>query len=170
MPNPHENEYAIMLRKCRDIPDIFELVKKAVFFVLKQTRPGLMLGLSDLGEGKYAWIGGYHEISSNAIIMNERPMSYIEKNHPSLFNPYVFVILLHEYLHTLGVIDENECKRLTLIVTEKMFGDNLVTNLARNIERYLPLIQNPQAGWTPPKEYYVKYIRGFDKSSVTYIV
>jgi hypothetical protein len=159
-----------LLRKCKDIPDIFELVKKAVYSFNNRTRSGLMLGLSDLGEGKYAWIGGYHVLATNAIVMNERPLNFIEKYHPILYKPYVFIILLHEYIHTLGVIDENECRKLTLAIAEANFGDDLVTNLARNIEKYLPLIQNPQSGWTPPNEYYIKYIKGFDRSSVTYIV
>jgi hypothetical protein len=79
-------EFAELLSKTKNLPDIYELVKLAVRRVFKMSRPGLMLGLADLGEGANAWIGGYHVISSNAIIMNSRPMKYIEQNHNLLFN------------------------------------------------------------------------------------
>jgi len=87
-----------------DIPEIFELVKKAVLKVTGGRRTGMMLALADLGEGENFWIGGYHIMTSNAIVMNTRSLDYITENHPNLLKYYTFEILMHEYLHTLGIM------------------------------------------------------------------
>jgi hypothetical protein len=130
-----------------------------------------MLGLTDLGEGKFRWIGGYHVISSNSIIMNTRPIDYIKNNNPSLLKPYEFVILLHEYIHTLGIINEQECRDLTHEICLKLFGFNhLVSKMAKDMGQFLPYIQNAKYGWEPPRDLKVYYIRGFDRSSTSYIV
>ncbi len=44
--------YPEKLNNCKDLGDIFELVKSVVFKVLKGRRPGISLGLADLGEGR----------------------------------------------------------------------------------------------------------------------
>ena len=120
-----EEEYAQRLEKAKSLADIDEIVKDAVRQVYKKSRPGMMLGLADLGEGANAWIGGYHVVSSNAIIMNSRPLNYVEEHHPEYYKPYAFSILLHEYIHTLGVLDEAETRGRTLEVSEKTFGNHL---------------------------------------------
>ena len=73
--------FPLLLDQAKDLPDIFEIVKKAVFLTKKKRRSGIMLGLADLGEGKHRWIGGYHVIATNGIIMNSRPIEYIKKNN-----------------------------------------------------------------------------------------
>ena len=152
------------------IPKIYEVVKKAVWFILRRTRPGLMLGLVDLGGGGNAWIGGYHVVASNAIVMNRRPLDYIKEKHPELYRPYIFVILLHEYIHTLGYHDETETRAVTLHIAREIFGQHLITNLAQNISAYLPYLQQMQYGWQPSEDHSIYYLIGFDESSVGYII
>ena len=164
-------DFAQRLDNAKNLPDIFELVKKAVFDTKKGRRSGIMLGLADLGAGKYKWIGGYHVLSSNSIIMNSRPIDFIKSNNPGLLKPYEFVILLHEYIHTLGIIDERECRDLTHEICLDIFGFNhVVTKMAKDISQFLPYIQTAEYGWEPPQDLNVYYIRGFDRSSASYIV
>jgi hypothetical protein len=42
----------------------------------------------------------------------------------------VFSILLHEYIHSLGYLNENETRQLVFSVSRVIFGpDNIVTGL-----------------------------------------
>lgn len=159
------------LREARDLPDIFEIVKKAVYLSKKGHRSGIMLGLADLGAGKHQWIGGYHVITSNGIIMNSRPIEHIKEFNSELLKPYEFVILTHEYIHTLGIIDESKCREMTYDVSLELFGyDHLVTKMAKNMAQFLPYIQTAEYGWMPPQDPNIYYVRGFDRSSASYIV
>jgi hypothetical protein len=165
-----EEQYAKRLEQAKDLADIYEIVKDAVRQVYKKSRPGMMLGLADLGEGANAWIGGYHVVASNAIIMNSRPLDYIKEHHPEYYKPYVFTILLHEYIHTLGVLDEEETRGRTLDVAEKTFGTHLVVEFARDIAKFIPYIQQVQYGWHPSQDPSIYYVMGFDKSSISYYI
>jgi len=164
-----ELDFPGQLEVAKDIPDIFELVKSAVYKIERKRRPGLMLGLADLGGGGAAWIGGYHVVASNAIILNSRPLQYLYALHPELYKPYIFVVLLHEYLHTLGSLDERECQEETHRVASSLFGSHVVSQMARDISKFLPYFQFTQYGWMPPNDPSVKILVGFDRSSVTYI-
>lgn len=158
------------LQQAKNLPEIFEIVKDAVRSVFKISRPGLMLGLADLGEGPNSWIGGYHIVATNAIIMNKRPLDAIEKDHRDLYKPYAFVILLHEYIHTLGVLDETECRMRTLKVARELFKTGLVVELAQDVGKYLPYFKEMQYGWRPVMDPYIRYVRNFDASSAGYFV
>lgn len=153
------------LAQSMNLVEIFEIVKEVVLKVYHKSRPGLMLGLADLGGGANQWIGGYHIIASNAIIMNSRPLKYVEDHHPELYKSYAFLILLHEYIHTLGVIDENETRQRTLEAVQKTFGQHLITELAFDIGKFLPYFQQVQYGWRPSEDPSIYYLMGFDRSS-----
>ena len=135
-----EKKIHLELEKSHSLADIFELVKDCVDSLYKKHRRGLMLGLADLGGGANAWIGGYHIISSNAIIMNSRPLDYVKKHHPEMYKPYVFVILTHEYIHTLGVIDEKRCRELTYKLCHTLLKDEITTAVNTIIFKYLLFI------------------------------
>ena len=163
--------YDELLEAARNLPDIFELVKQGVQEVTGHSRPGLMLGLADLGEGAHAWVGGFHVVASNAIIMNSRPMDHVHTFQPDLYKPYVFFVLLHEYLHTLGYFDEAACRAKTNEVANALFGtSHVVTRMTRKIEMFLPQFSTMKYGWMPPQNPIIQYVRGFDRSSVSYII
>jgi len=47
---------------------------------------------------------------------------------------YLFVILLHEYLHLVGIADEREVRRIDLEIIEEKFGrDSLAYRIAMNL-------------------------------------
>jgi len=97
-------DYSMELDKCEDFSDVFELVKKAVKDVLGRWRVGLMLVLADLPIN----IGAYHSLGSNSIVVNRKILEAVKDSIKSKrkLNSWIFLVLLHEYLHSLGYVDE----------------------------------------------------------------
>jgi hypothetical protein len=108
------------LETSENFGDVFEIVKKSVKEQLNQERAGLMLVLADLP----IQLGAYHGMGTNQIVMNRALLDrVIASGHPrSYINSFVYSILLHEYLHSLGVADEGEVRRLVYDVSLKTFG------------------------------------------------
>ena len=114
--------YVKRLDRSRDFSDIFALVKKAVKETLAEARVGLMLVLADLPPQ----VGAFHEVGSNAIVLNRRLLNAVVKSGKSFreISSYIFTILLHEYLHSLGHLDEREVRELSSQVTKRNLGEN----------------------------------------------
>jgi hypothetical protein len=102
--------------------DVFEIVKKSVRVQIGMERAGLMLVLADLP----IHLGAFHGVGTNQIVMNRTLLDRIvAAGHPrSYVNAFVYSILLHEYLHSLGVIDESEVRRMVNEISLKTFGPN----------------------------------------------
>lgn len=108
------------LETSENFGDIFEIVKKSVREHLNQERAGLMLVLADLP----IQLGAFHGLGTNQIVMNRTLLDrVIASGHPrNEINSFVYSILLHEYLHSLGVVDEAEVRRLVYDVSLATFG------------------------------------------------
>ena len=157
------------LERAKDLPEIFELVKDTVRATLGISRGGLMLGLADLGGGQDQWIGGLYPVATNVIVMNKRPLNIIKVTKPELYKSYVYHVLLHEYIHSLGVLDEAETRRKALEVSKAMFGTrHIATAIAEDLSSILPFVTYP--GQMPmPKGVEMELVKGFDYSSASYI-
>lgn len=156
------------LESAKDLPDIFELVKDAVRESTGLERGGLMLGLANLGGGPEGLVGAFYPIATNIIVMNKLPLQRIKETDPALYKPYVFHILLHEYLHTLGIIDEVATRRKAYEISAELFGkDHVVTQLAADLSKFIPKLVYPIYGWRPPEEYQLELVAGFDRSSTS---
>ena len=119
------------LDKCENFQEVFSLVKRSVKETLGRERAGLMLYLADLPLG----LGAYHEVGSNGIVMNRALLEQVKRTADSKreINSFVYSILLHEYIHTLGCIDETETRRLTYMVSRETFGfDHIATKMAED--------------------------------------
>lgn len=151
---------------CKDLPDIFELVKDAVRQCTGWQRAGLMLGLADLGGGPQGFIGAYYPVASNIIVMNKLPLRNIEQTEHSLYKPYAFHILLHEYLHSLGLLDESTTRAKVHEISSALFGeDHIVTKIASDLSSFVPKLIYPDQEWSPPEDTGLQLIKGFDRSS-----
>jgi hypothetical protein len=115
-------EFARELESSQNFGDVFEVVKKSVREQLNQERAGLMLVLADLP----LQLGAYHGMGSNQIVMNRSLLDrVVAAGHPrNQINSFVYSILLHEYLHSLGVADEGEVRRMVYDISLKTFGPN----------------------------------------------
>ena len=154
------------LGQTKDLADIFELVKRAVRKTMGKERSGLMLGLANLGGGPQGFVGAFFPIATNIIVMNSLPLKRVKETDPALYKPYVFSILLHEYLHTLGIIDEAATRRQAYEISANLFGkSHPVTELSADLGKFIPKLVYPVYGWQPPEEYRIELVKGFDKSS-----
>ncbi len=122
-------DFVNKLNECSDFSSIFQLVKGAVETAIDKRRVGLILGLTDLPN----YVGALHQIGSNFIIMNKKLLKEVIKSgNRKLINAYIFHILLHEYIHSLGYMNEQEVQILTHAISEKVLGsDHPATQIAR---------------------------------------
>jgi len=147
--------------------ETFELVKKAVRKSEGRSRAGLMLGLQELGSSLNGFIGAYYPVSSNIIVVNNTPLRRIIETKPQLLKPYGFHVLLHEYIHALGYLDEETTKHKTYEISKENFGeDHTITQLSRDITQFFPSLVYPIHGWIPSSESpKIKLVKGFDWSN-----
>jgi hypothetical protein len=112
-------DFVTRLDGCSNYACIFELVKEAVEKTMNKRRAGLILGLTNLPNH----VGAFHQMSSNFIVMNKRLLEkVVESGDKKLINSYIFHVLLHEYIHSLGYMNEQETQILTHVVSEKVLG------------------------------------------------
>lgn len=122
--------FAERLDGCSDFACIFNLVKAAVRATMGRHRMGLILGLANLPEH----IGAFHQLGSNFIVMNKSLLkTVIDSGNKKLINAYVFHILLHEYIHSLGYVNEQETQIICHAISEEVLDEN---HPATKIARY----------------------------------
>ncbi len=161
--------FAERLEKTTGLSDIFELVKQGVRKVLGFGRAGLNLGLSDLGAPQGGFIGAFYPVGSNIIVMNKTPLRRIRETNTTLYKPYVFHVLLHEYIHSLGMTNEQMTRKIAYEISHKLFGQNhIATKMAKNIVKFLPNLVYPDVSWTPPTMGPVELVENFDRSNIKY--
>ena len=122
-------EYANQLDRCQNFREVFTLVKKSVKDALNRERTGLLLYLRDLP----LKVGAYHQLGTNGIILNRVLLEQVIQTTASRVevNAFIYYILLHEYLHTLGYINERRVRELTYVVAEETFGSaHVATKMA----------------------------------------
>jgi hypothetical protein len=112
-----------------DYDAVFRVVRGAVRQTLGLERPGLGLGLSNLPPQ----LGAYWQVTGNLIVLNENLVETMRAHarSPLELNSFVYVILAHEYLHSLGYLDERAVRQVTAHVTRSAFGaDHPATQMA----------------------------------------
>jgi hypothetical protein len=158
--------------ECADgVGGIFELVKEAAWKTRGIGRAGLSLGLIELGSSEHAWIGGFHQLGSNLIVMNKAPIRSIGHTNPELFKPYMFHVLLHEYIHALGYADEGLTRRTVDEITEELFGpEHVTTKMSKNMASFIPELSHAPEGFEPAENAPIELVRDFDRSCTEYIM
>lgn len=161
---------AARLEAARTMPEIFDVVKMVVRRHLDKERAGLMLGLANLGGGQAGLVGGFFQVAGNMIVMNSLPLERIRQTRPELHKPFVFHILLHEYIHSIGYLTEQETRPLVLAISEAEFGpEHAVTDLARDWRPYMGNLVFPVYGWQPTGGFQLEVVPGFDPDAASYI-
>jgi len=151
------------LENSRDYGDVFDVVKKAVKQSIGRERAGLMLYLGNLP----LQVGAFHGVGSNGIVVNRKLLSSISFETIAELNSYVFTLLLHEYLHSLGYMDEGNVRRLVYEISRENFGED---HPAARFARDPPLPRIPPSELQPgTEEPELEIIRDFDRSSTSYI-
>jgi hypothetical protein len=160
-----EQHYGNKILQLADFNQAFELVKLAVEDKFKMHRAGLSLIL----QGLPTKLGAYHILGSNLIIVNKRILNII-KIHKSLneYNSYLFMVLTHEYLHSLGIIDELEVRTMTYSLLASLAGEN---HMATKMARHQPWDLFPELSLFDDNSFEQKFeiIKDFDRTTQTYI-
>ncbi len=151
---------------CRNFGDVFEVVKKTVEHSLGQRRSGLMLYLAELPEH----VGAYHAVGTNGIVMNRTALDAVTRSARTLreINSYVYSILLHEYLHSLGYVDEAQARRLVFQISRENLGeDHPATEIAhRGPAAMFPGLGEPTLKGRSEN---VEIVTDFERSTDSYI-
>jgi hypothetical protein len=126
-----------------------------------------MLGLQELGASHQGFIGAYYPVASNIIVINKTPLRRITETNTKLLKSYIFHVLLHEYIHSLGFLDEYTTQQKTYEISKKQFGEHhIVTELSTDIRKFFPSLVYPVYGWLPQKEApIIELVPGFDFSN-----
>lgn len=149
------------LHRAQDLAEVFQVVRRAVKSVLGIERAGLSLALANLPTS----IGAYWQLTGNVIVMNDtlyQGMRHMVDSREDT-NAFVFVVLAHEYLHTLGYWGEPDVRNVTLRVAEAAFGpQHLVTRLAGSDlwERYPFLRMLPEGDGAR-----MRFVKSFDSET-----
>ena len=154
------------LKSLHGFEDAFELVKAGVYDKYKMRRAGLNLLLQDMPN----FIGAYHVLGSNFIVLNRYVLTAIRTMAQSKeeYNSYVFVVLAHEYLHSLGIVDEFKVRELTYNMCDTLFGNaHAVTRMAK---------EDPASLYPELKKLRIadfgkdfELVKDFDRSNMSYI-
>ena len=158
----------------KKIPDLFEDVKCDVDKALNRHRAGLSLGFVEMGISNAGFIGGMFFSGGTMILMNSTALRVLINEHTltdEIVINYVYHILLHEYIHSLGFLNERECRQVTNFVTKETFEDqnHPARLLAENgIGHYFPKLVYAPGNYRLGPNMRIERIRNFDKGSQTY--
>ena len=147
-PSPARKTSALvrLLDAPADYDAVFRVVRDAVRQVLGIERPGLGLGLSNLPPQ----LGAYWQVTGNLIVLNEGLVEAMRANarNSTELNSFIYVVLAHEYLHSLGYLDERSVRAVTARVTRTAFGpDHPATRMAEgDIWRLYPFLAYAPGG------------------------
>lgn len=162
-------DFKAKLEMAKTLADIFEVVKAAVLKSIGKSRGGLMLGIANLGNHPEGVLGGFFTVGSNVIVMNKIPLQRITETRPELYKPYAFHILLHEYIHSLGYLDEGITRSKVYQITRDALGeDHLATKIADDTNEFMKDLIYPDAAWRAD-DTRMELEKDFDRSSVSYI-
>jgi len=159
-------EYRERLASAKTFDEIFGLVKVATERSLRMHRAGLTLVLGDIPNS----VGAYHQLGSNAIVMNRNLLRIVDKTSKSRVrkNSYIFMILLHEYLHSLGYTDDRQVRSLGRKIAADFLGDKHPAGemAVKPLNQFFPELMKYTA--FRDKGLY-ETVRRFDSSSTPYI-
>ena len=165
-PTEQQIKYADKIAGLKDFNETFELVKAVVLEKFRMHRAGLSLILQMMPSN----LGAYHILGSNIIVMNSYLLGAVKKisGSDSEYNSYVFMVLAHEYLHSLGIVNENAVRQMTFELCVWMLGeDHPATKMAKEdpSSLYPQLRSLVQTQFNPE----FQLVGNFDKKNQTYI-
>ncbi|MEM0156445.1 MAG: hypothetical protein QXN26_00065 [Thermoplasmataceae archaeon] len=147
-----------------DYDAVFSVVKRSVRKVTGRERAGLGLALSRLPPT----LGAFWQVGGNYIVINEALVDEMAKiaSSPLEFNSFVYMILTHEYLHSVGYIDEREARIMTEKVSRSTFGNDHPATVmsSRDLWQMYPQLLSVHGGTGSS----IRIISKFDSDSLSY--
>ena len=147
--------------------EVWELVKDNVKAVLERQRHGMMLFLDDMP----LRLGAYHPVGTNNIVLNRALLQIVEATTASkkLLNAFVYTLLLHEYLHALGYLEEAEVRPLVYRVSKACFGEEHIATKLAELGPWSILKELPLNSLQAPKRM-IEIVKDFETTNHKYIV
>ncbi|MEM0130432.1 MAG: hypothetical protein QW100_04150 [Thermoplasmatales archaeon] len=149
-----------------DYDSIFTLVRRAVKATLGVERSGIGLALSSLPTG----LGAFWEVGGNFIVLNKTLVSALAAAGRSQLeiNSFVFVILMHEYLHSIGILDEESTRETTRKLCVSLFPENHPAYVlgSKDPWQVYPFLMSVPGG----RGEKIEFVTHFGTDSVSYIM
>jgi hypothetical protein len=160
------NDYRPRLDSAEGYGEVWEIVKDTVKNSLGKHRVGMMLFLDDLP----LRLGAYHSLGTNNIVLNRTLVNIVEATTKSrrLINAFVYVLLLHEYLHALGYVRESKVRRLVYQISRESFGESHVVSRLAEAGPWSLLKDIPLDTIEVPKRV-MEIVKDFEKANQRYI-
>lgn len=106
----------------RSFSQMFQLVMDVVRHFSDKSRTGILLGLVELGYERGTFVGGFHKVGTNEIYLNKSALRVmLEESPKDYYKAYLFHLLLHEYIHSIGVYDEIKTQQMTRNISLALF-------------------------------------------------
>lgn len=146
---------------------IWEIVKDTVRVSLGEHRAGMMLFLDDLS----LQLGAYHPLGTNNIVLNRALVDIAEAATRSkrLVNAFVYILLLHEYLHALGYVTEMQVRPLVYEVAKASFGEDHVASQLAKLGLW-ELLKGVPLGALEGRKRIMEIVKDFESTDKGYIV
>ncbi len=160
------NNYRFRLENAEGYGEVWKIVKDTVKHSLGKHRVGMMLFLDDLP----LRLGAYHPLGTNNIVLNRALVHIVEAATDSkrLLNAFVYILLLHEYLHALGYIRESKVRRLVYQISRETFGETHVVSRLAEAGPWSLLKDVPLDAIEAPKRV-MEIVKDFERTSQKYI-
>ncbi len=148
-----------------DYDAIFSQIKGYVKAVLKKERAGIGLAIGEFDPK----VAAFWQVGANYIVMNGALIRVLEQtlNDRETIQNYVIVVLMHEYLHSLGYRDEIAARRLTHAILESVLGkEHMATKISsRDLWEVFPQLYYAQ----PRHGALLKIVNRFATGDASYI-
>jgi hypothetical protein len=160
------SDYRLKLDNAGGFGEVYEIVKETARHSLGKHRVGMMLYLDDLP----LQVGAYHLVGTNSIVMNRALLRIVEATASSkqLVNAFVYTILLHEYLHALGYMQEPTVNTLVQQVSVDCFGEDHPASRLARMGPWSLLRGAPLNEVEAPKRV-MEIVKDFERSNQSYI-
>jgi len=153
------------IENAQDYDELFEIVKRVVEREAGRHRAGLALILADMPNT----VGAYHPVGSNTIVLNRALIKAMKQviRSTSEINSFIFMVLMHEYLHSLGFLSEFDVRKRCQSICRSALGDDHITvrmasgnwlEMYPQLTTILPRMSNT-----------FELVERFDSSSMSYI-
>lgn len=159
-------QFCTTLDKAKNYAEVWKIVKETTQFAIGKRRDSMMLFLDDLP----LQLGAYYPVGTNNIVLNRALVEIVEaslSDKPTV-NALIYNLLLHEYLHALGVLSETGVRRQVVEVAKKSFGEQHISTLIACKSPWVLFKDIPLGPFNAPKRV-MEIVRDFEKTS-KYIV
>jgi hypothetical protein len=159
--------YSSQLEKAEGYGEVWKIVKETVKNILGKCRVGIMLFLDDLPLN----LGAYHPVGTNNMVLNKSLIEIVEATAKTKLdvNAFIYTLLIHEYVHALGYLSEDEARSIVYQISRSCFGENHITTRLAQSSPWSLLKGVPINGFTAPKGA-MEIVKDFEKTTQDYIV